>query len=395
MPVEGLVSTRIYPTELEILAPEKILTPGDKIEGIATFWNYEDFIVPDLKLRIELLTPQDFIGWRETHEIFSIAPKDKITREFFYNIPSHAPAGESTLRVQLTNSRGEELSWIDQNIKIQSSDQFIHLSNFYFEKEEELIHPGSGTVYQPLEEPTIIFEGENKFTQEIDAYPAVRIHRRSLGSVVEEKAYDNISFSAQGPGNHQLLLPAIIQPGSYLAEVSLYDVETKRPISNTILYRWVVSGRSARIISLSADRYLYPRNAEALIKIQFAGAADHNIPLQQGTVQIVAHDQEDKVVGQTRKTDVILLGGKELVIPLLIEENVVNPNIVASIQSGGVTLDEYAVSIRQDYRERIPTTQEWWYRYQEELILIIAVLIVLLMLALYFRPRKKDEEDEE
>ncbi len=391
---EGMLATQIYCTDFILTSePNQILSPGDEIQGSITLWNYEDLIAPDLKLRIELINSGNLIAFQDTYEIFAIPSKQEIIREFNYIIPSYAPSGDSILRVQVINSRGEELSWLDENIKISSQDQIVLLDDFWFVKDEINIHPGSGLSYQPNEESVITFKINNRTDREITVYPTVRVHQHSLGSLFEEKTYSIITLAPSETISQNLSLPAINYPSSYLAELVLYDAKTGYPISNTIFYRWIISGRSARILSIGVDQALYRRNEQANLRIQLVGPADYNVPLQQGTLLVIFYNHKDEIVGQAQKLNISLSSGQEIILSVPIEEEVSNPRIVASIYSGEITLDEYTIVPKNQSSISHNVDEKWWQHYQEELLFIIAMLISLFALAFYCNSMKEKKED--
>lgn len=394
----ALIAPQIYITELNLSnESSQIFSPGDKIEGQITLWNYEELLIPDLKIRFELSGPNGLMEIKKSNEIFAIPAKQEITKDFNYRIPGHVPSENLILRIQITNSRGEEFAWIDYPIRVKNEIDFIKLDDFGFLKNESLIHPGSGSVWQPSEQPEITFQANNDSEKNITAYPLVRFYRYHLNSPISEQRYPDFVISAQEKISHNLTLPLMEEPSSYLAELVLCDAETDKAISNLILYRWVVSGRSAQILSLQADNSLYRRNEEALIKIQLVGSADHDIPLQQGTVKVSIYDQLDNLVGESQQKDTSLVGGQEVTIVVPIQEDVINPKIVAAIHSGGAILDEYeAISQVKPSRTQL-IAENWWIKYQEELLLLIAVLITLMALAFYFgsdRDKGKDKKQK-
>lgn len=391
---EGMLATQIYCTDFILTSePNQILSPGDEIHGSITLWNYEDLIAPDLKLRIELINSGNLIAFQDTYEIFAIPSKQEIIREFNYVIPSYAPSGGSILRIQIINSRGEELSWFDKNIKINSQDQIVLLDDFWFVKDEINIHPGSGLSYQSNEEPVITFKINNGTDQEITAYPIVRVHQHSLGPLFEEKTYSVLALAPGETSSQNLSLPVIDYPSSYLAELVLCDAKTGYPISNTIFYRWIVSGRSARILSIGVDQSLYRRNEQANVRIQLVGPADYSVPLQQGTLRVIFYNHKDEIVGQAQKLNISLLSGQEISLSVPIKEEVSNPRIVASIYSGETTLDEYEIVPKNQSSANHNVNEKWWQHYQEELLFIVAMLISLFALAFYFNSMKEKKED--
>jgi len=393
---EGLTMPRIYATEVN-LSIEGIspLAPGDEILGEVVLWNYEDLIFPDLKLRVKLIGSAGLIDAREVTSSFSLSPQQEVTKNFRYTIPIQAPSEEAVVRIELINSRGEDFTWIDREITITGLDRFIEISDFSFVRSEEVFHPGGGLIYQPLEPPKITFRLENQSNQEINVYPVTRLHQRSFGAVIDEKRHPSITIQPTEPEQYLLDLDGLSQPNSYLTELVIYDSQTNLAISNIVLYRWVVLGRSANIISLAVDQPYYWRQREALVNLKITGPADHLTPSPNGTIKLSFYDQEGKLVGQTQQDSVSLIGAQEINLSVPIEEIVTNPSMVASIQSGGTVLDEYRVNI-YDERYQPPTiANNWWQRYQEELLFIIAILVTFLMLGLYFGfRRKQDDEDE-
>lgn len=253
------------------------------------------------------------------------------------------------------------------------------------------MHPGGGLVYQPMEEPEITFKAKNDFSETIEAYPIIRTHCYSYGSLIEEKKYPKITLSAKESSVFNLTLEGSSRPSSYLAELVLYDVETNLPISETALYRWIVTGQSAHILSLSADQSSYLQNQEAIVRIQIAGSADHSMPTQEGDVTISIYDQLGEMVGQAQKTDIRMVSGQDILINVPIIEDVVNPQIVLSVSSGDVILDEYQVASQDENFELPIVTRNWRQKYQKLILVLAFALVVLTFLAFYFKNSKAKE----
>lgn len=392
---QGLALPRVYITAVDFLSEMSApLSPGDEVSGEIAVWNYEDLILPDLKLRIKLIGSMGLIEVKDLPQSFSLDPQTEVIKNFRYTIPAHSPAEELILRIEIINSRGEDFTWSDQKLTIASLNRFIELSDFYFIQAEENFHPGGGLIYQPLEPLQIAFRIQNNLDQKITAYPVVRLHRRSLGTMIDEKRHPEFNIDPQSSEHYQLSLAGIGQPNSYLTELTLYDYETNLPISNTALYRWVVPGRSANILSIAVDQPYYWRQREALVNLKIIGSADHLTPASSGTVSVSFYDPQDNLVGQSQPEEISLIGTQEINLSVPIEEIVANPKIVATVQSGGVALDEYQVNIHNENYQQPSSPESWWQRYQEELLFIIAILITFLMLGFYFGfGRKKDDEE--
>lgn len=393
---EGLTMPRIYVTAVN-LSLEEIppLAPGDEILGEVTLWNHEDLIFPDLKLRVKLIGSAGLIDAREVTSPFSLLPQQETNKNFRYTIPIQAPSEEAMIRIELINSRGEDFAWIDQKITVTGLDRFVEISDFSFVRSEEIFHPGGGLVYQPLEPPKITFRIENQSNQEITVYPVTRLHRRSFGNVVDEKRHPLMTIRPHEPEQYLLDLDGLSQPNSYLTELVIYDSQTNLAISNIALYRWIIPGRSANIISLAVDQPYYWRQREALVDLKITGPADHLTPSPNGTIKLSFYDYQDKLVGQAQQDNVSLIGAQDITLSVPIEEIVTNPSIVATIQSGGTILDEYRVNIYDERYQTPAIANNWWQNYQEEILFIVAILVTFLMLGLYFGSQRQPDDEGE
>lgn len=99
---QAIMVPQIYITQLKIdEESSSVFYPGDEIEGSITLWNYEEFLALDLKLRFQLIDQGRLIDNQESNEVFTIPPKQVISKNFSYTIPAHAPSGELNIRIQV------------------------------------------------------------------------------------------------------------------------------------------------------------------------------------------------------------------------------------------------------------------------------------------------------
>ena len=347
---KALLMPQIYFTKLNVW--KNNFQPGEQIKGTVSLRNYENFAINDLVFHFQILKKENnenlsqMIDEQISKNIFNLpANKEKII-DFVYSLPSNLPKGNFIFRIQLTNSRGEEMSWIDKIIKIGGNGKFLNLSNYWIVKSGEDLSPAGGVNYQLGEIPQIRFDITNKTKFTIIAFPKIITYKRNVGGeIAKVQEGRNILLEPNQKKTVQTRLAKLDEGGTYLSKIQLYLKDSQESVSNSIFIRWVIVGKNnAEILSVLADKNSYQAGEKAKIKIQFTGPAyteaEEENP-NQGNLIIRLYDKNKKLIGE--KTEKIGLKTGQLLVKIPIKENVDNPIIEAMITKNGKTLDEYSL----------------------------------------------------
>lgn len=397
--IQALLAPQVYLSELDIA--KNSFEPGERIEGWVSLWNYEEFIISDLVFYFQLLgeevdgVPTQMIDEKKDQEIFSISPGEEITRPFTYILPSNLPQGNFTFRSQLANSRGEEMGWIDKMISIGGEGKFLTLDNYWIVREGEDLSPGGGVYYQPGEVSQIRFDITNGTNFTIVSFPKIITYKRNTGGEIV-KIQEEKSILSE-PGQKKTIttnLPQLDEPESYLSEITLFTEDTLESISNSITFRWIISGEDAEILSVVIDKDSYQAGEEAKVKVQFTGPAHFEVEGGQGELEIKLINEQGKIVGE-KKEEIELKTG-QILVSVPISEDVVNLKIESKITKGEKVLDEYELKVRPLEKEEITEEEKieevgFWEKNKKLIIFILLILLVVLiiMIIVYFKIRKK------
>jgi len=401
----AMLFPQVYFTDLNL---EKTnFNPGDTITGTASLWNYEQFVVSDLVFNFQLLgdkidgVPTTMIDDEMNSNVFSLSPGEKTSKSFSYTIPSNLPVSSLVFRIQLSNSRGEEMGWKDQDIIIGGEDKFLILNNYWIVKDGVDLSPGAGVDYQPNEIPQISFDVTNNSSFTITAFPKITTYKRNVGQFLQEDKKDSIVLAPGEKRTIETTLPKFINPESYLSEIKLYDTENEELISSSIYFRWIISGQDdAEILFVNPDQDSYDIGEEVVMDIQITGPAHtylDEVPLieaEEGTVEFSIFNQDNELVCQGSKE--VTLEGSQISVGCVALMDVVNPKIETKIVKNDKILDNYEFEVESKdvvLEKGVEKEKVGFFKKNEKTIffvLIGLVLIIMIMMTIfYFKGGKK------
>jgi len=286
------------------------------------------------------------------------------------------------------------MAWIDKLIEVGGDGKFLTINNHWIVKDGEKFHPGGGVYYEPGEVPEVSFDitNESKFT--ISAFiKALTYHRNIGGQVLQEQKGESIILAPAEKITKQLSLPLLIRPQTHVSVITLYDTETETRVSNTIAFRWIISGlEDAEILFVNLDKPLYQQGETAKIRVQLTGPADYRIEGDEGIIMVELFNQEGRVVGETRKAAKLQVD--EITIDVPIKENVDNPKVVTRIERKNEVLDRYEFQALPFEEIEPPAKQErvdFFERYAR-LILAFVVFVALATIVFYYLKNIKDKK---
>ena len=421
--VGAIIAPQIYFTDISI--NKENLQTGEDISGSVSLWNYEDYVISDLSLHMQLFTMNDdgtvgrIIDSEKGSEDFTLKKGEKLSKDFNYVLPLNLPRGELTLRVQLVSDRNERLGWIDKIINIENDSVFLILDNEWIlrdgppleaeclsggslEGSEELtegipeeMQTGSGKYavnmgvnYMPGEEPGGMFDVSNPYSADVNAYYKVVVYERNYGSeIVSEKESEKLTLKAKSRETVNITLPKIEKPGSYLAELKYYD-EANNPISNSMLFRWVIVGDGAKILHVSPDKASYNKGERAKIQAEVVGPAGFCSALTGEEIfEVKLFNQDGDIIGSANtKIDVEKIAFS-LDVP--ISKNVDNPRIEAKLTRNGEILDTYDSQLNAQLEPKPEGQLSQLYAWALVIIIIISIIVIIVASYFIFKSQRK------
>ena len=388
---KATMAPQVYFTEMSLSG--NTFQPGGVISGSATLWNYEDFPLNDLRLHFQLLgkevdgVPTEVINEQIGQETFSLPPNVKTLKNFSYQLPANLPKGDFQFRIQLTNGRGEEMSWMNKVISIGGEGKFLSLNNYWIEQGQEKLSPGGGVEYQPGQAGKIVFDVQNNSNFTITAFYQILTYRRNIGGEkVNRIKKENVIFAPEAKKTLETSLPTLTEPGTYLSEVKFFDSQTKEEVSNAITFRWVIAGNDdAQILFVNPDKDSYQSGDEATVKVQYAGPAhETGQTAGKGAIKVGLYDVYGQLLGESQTKVPLKVGEESIKVPINHAGDVAR--IDTSIVKGDQILDHYNQNLKKIIPPKKTTT--FLKKYKMILILSLAFLLLILILVYYLKHSK-------
>jgi len=393
--VHATLAPQIYFTELNL--SKNTFEPGQTLEGTVSLWNYEEFVISDLVFYFQLLGGEvngvdtKMIAEQRGEEIFSLSPGQEIKKTFSYTLPSNLPVCSLKFRIQLANSRGEEWGWIDKVISVGGEGKFLTLDNYWVVKEGEDLSPGGGVHYQPGEIPEVRFDVANSSDFTIIAFPKIITYKRNVGGeILQEQAGESIIVEPEGKQTLRITLPELTKPESYLSEIKFLEKDSQQLVSNSLYFRWIISGEDAEILSVQPNKSSYQAGDEAEIKVQYTGPPDYEIEGGEGVLKVEIYDEKENLVGKAEKD--IEIESREILIEVPITKSVYNPKVKVEIIKKGRILDQYEFEITPVVKvpeKHLPEEKISFFERNKNLIIGLILIILIIGAIIYFLKTKK------
>lgn len=354
--VQAIVTPQVFFTGDPVIASESF-SAGDKITGTVEMWNYENYAMNDLVFNYQLLAgdnngvPTQLVDNSQKGESFALAAGAKEVEEFTYTLPANLESGNYTFRIQLTNARGEKMSWAEKIINVGGNGKFITIDNASIVKNGEQLSNGAGVYYMPGEEVTVQFDASNDSKYTITATPSIITYNRNIGSDIINKK--NESGVTLNPGEKKTLSYVLSKtniPETYLTEVKLIDPSNNEPVSNTVVFRWIISGEGARTLYVGSDKTTYKEGDEAMINVQYNGPADHAVDAGTGTLDVKLSNPEGEVIGKSSQQ--VDLKPASVTVAVPVQQDADKFKIGVTLSKDNKGFDNYEVKV-------VPDGQQW------------------------------------
>jgi hypothetical protein len=388
----SLIAPQIYLTEINL--SKLNFQAGDIVQGSVSLENYEEYTMTDLVFHFQLWSdevegvPTQLIDQKIGKEVFALAPGEKTTKNFEYQLPQNLPQKDYfVFRVRIANTKGEEWGWIDKVIQVGGEGKFLTLENNWILKGGEKLSPGGGVGYQPGEIPQVIFDVSNQSNFTISAFYKIITYKRNVGEVLNDVEKEKFVFKPKEKKTITTELPQFFKPDSYLSEIKFFDSETKQPISNSVEFRWVIEGEEdAEILSVAPEKDSYSAGESAKVKIQYTGPAhgDEEKP-KEGKISINLYDEEGRLIGKKEEKIKLKSGEKISEVPIIQSGKIAK--IETSIKDGDKILDEYLQKVRKEKIPEVSPKKEVGI-FEKGKIIIPSLLIILIMVVVFYLLKK-------
>lgn len=361
----AILAPQIYLAELSL--GDNVYKAGDTILGTVSVQNYEDSHAGDLFLQFELLAkevdgvPTQLIDQKISAEEFELAPGAKTTRSFRYLLPANLPGGEMIFRVNLINGRGEEINWEDAPIVIGGQGIFLELSGGRIVKDGQELSVGAGVYYNPGETVNIKFDINNEANSTAIFFVKAITYKRNPGAdIAGSFDFNGVTIGPKAARKASYELPKLTEPETYITEIKAYDSATKLPVSNSLFFRWIISGVNAKILYADVDKNSYDAGDIARVNVAYTGPANSELGGGEGAITAKIVDSQGEVVGQSSQS--VKLAAGEISMDVEIKKGVDVVKVETDIVGESGTLDRYGFKLASgasgDSREQILAPEE-------------------------------------
>jgi len=369
-----IVMSRVYFIDFSI--EKASFRAGEEIKGNFVLWNYEEQVVPDITYSYKLIAEDAKIfDEKFSGDNFSIRPDQELFRSFNYRLPQNLPSGSYKFRVRLYNSKGLRMARKDVDITVRSDDRFLTLENHFILKDGRKLSPGGTAILDLGETAQASFDVSNKSSFQISASPRVYFYYYN----VSEKPLQTINKGSisLAPGeskNKTFDLVKFEEPGIYFARVAMY--QNNDIISNSIDFRFEISGKEMEIAQIRTDETSYRAGEEATITID-AGYKD-SLSGKEGDLDVKIIDERGNVIGETRQTIDLKEGSSEVRVP--ITEDIHFPRVeITVIGEEEKILDRYEAQLKSD-EPKEEQVEERDYFSVFALIILVGIIIFIIYL---------------
>jgi len=366
------------------------LAAGEEIRGSFTLKNYENEVVPDITYSYKLLAQDSggsytiILDQKFSGDYFSLRPGQEIIKSFSYRLPQNLPSGRHKFRVEVQNSKGILVTRKDSDVEVRSDNKFLTLDSHFFLENGQKLLPKGEAFYEIGQIPQITFEVSNNSSFEISALPKITFY----GYEITETPFQSIEKESitLGPGETQSKtydLVGLKEPGIYSCRLTMH--QNNDVISNSLDFRWQVSGKEVEVTQFRINRSSYEEGDEALVIVYLANIT--GFPTEEkGELQVKLFDKDNRVAGE--KTEEVSLEGGRIEVMFPVTKNVDNPRVeIAVIGKNQEVLDRYQTQVKDD--EIVDeAVKDDLLREKKNNFLIIAILILLAVFVIYILKKR-------
>jgi hypothetical protein len=342
--VVAFITPQIYFTELKI--DKQHYSPGERIGGTVTLWNFEPEMASDLHFEFSLLRKTgDSLQLIDSRngDSFSLFPGEKRNADFAYWLPYKLPSGDFFLRVKTENSRGTVFSWSDAPLTTEPSGDFFELAYDPADGSDGAINAAISLSQRPSIRFT--FKRPSRYDTSSTIAHVIRFSSYEPdGSLVRESDLP-VALTSLESRVIDYGLEQFDNPGTYETIVRVLNKGSGDVVSNTLTYSWIVkdAGPVARILFCGLDKDAYAAGDQARLNVRFYSVGANGAG-DAAELSAVLAEKDGKTVAEKKQTVVLDEGFGFMEIP--ISQNIDNPAVTLSINLGKTQLDRYQFQAR-------------------------------------------------
>jgi len=335
-------------------------------------------------------------------ERFLAKPGEPESINFIYNYPANIISGKYEILISALLSSNLETDSASAPLDLVGNNRFVdfQVSSCRILKEENGVSAGSEPLSLGVGKPTkIICSVKNTINQALNIIPKIQIadylqHQDTL------KTFDAppVTLNALETKEIAVDLPDMINPATYVGELSLYEGDNK--ISKSMLFRWTITGVSGKLFSVAFDKSSYETGQTANVTIFYGGSSSKNTNAESVLkifyINVLMRDGstgqlcgQKKELFETDKTSAENPSQK-IIIPITINNGCKNPVVEAQIGKGdeifsdigkfGFTTPDYPLTKPSEISAKI-------ILYSLSIIFIL-IVIVIVSVRYLFRKNK-------
>jgi len=364
----------------------------NQLQGEFTASNHEQYYLSDLNYEVKLLQGTDFLNLKlidvsVSTDAFFVPTAGTVSKNFIYNYPSNITSGKYTLRIQIITSSGTELGWKDMVIDLVGSNNFLNIDDASAKvtvgKDEA--SPLSGINVSSTDNVVSSFSVQNP-GDSITVVPQIRVFDRQINTPVIKQYNDSpITFNKGETKTVSLTMPKMDKPGSYLAEVKLF--QNNQQVSGIEYFRYVVKGVGGKLIYVKADKDYYKAGENINLTIQSVGPADGS-DLGTGQLEVTASTKSGSLIGKVTKDVPLNFGLITSIISIPVKTDTTSPVISIKLVKDGKILDEQNINLPVFSKQAQQLNKDILF-WQRITYAVWALVLILILVAGYLFYKSK------
>ncbi|MFZ5391985.1 MAG: CUB domain-containing protein [Patescibacteria group bacterium] len=402
IPREQIQTKIIQLADVEIVDP-KILKQKDNVVTLSWQLTNGDNVQPDVNYGVKLVkyigTDKFLVDEYHYDHVLNMVAEEKIDLEAEYKAPAYLQGkyeiwinafNSNSMTFGLARAGDIELNGNGKYVEIETQSCFLTLEG---DENQTSYQPLQGLTVDSQEKLLAHCPTKNLLGKEAKIIGKIQLFYRSLAGeeIASDTKDDMLTLKIDEEREYVQLLPKPLdaKPQAYEAVLKFFD-EQGQPVSNMVVFHFVLTGPSATIQNVTLDKDGYKKGDIAQVTAYWTGAADDylNSRLKEGgtlnELQMILElkNAEGQSCTEIKKEVWPINTDKQKVISLPIDRECTRPNVILSLadSDSGKILDEkkYDIVTRQDNN-------------RNNLILILTILLIIvgLILVIWFRKRVK------
>ncbi len=264
----------------------KIVSQEKNKLSLAFNLSNREFVQPDVRYAVQLIRQDKaakvLVDEKVYSEVINLGEKETISKKIDYLAPQYLN-GKFQLWLTAKNASGMTLASVTPGeITLDGDNQYAEIQNTtcYLkvtgEAGDKKYFYNQGVDINSAEKLIATCDVLNNFASPLTLTPQIKTYWRStFGKVVEDNKEPQVSmsFEAKKPTTLSFVLPKANVPQAYDAVLTLVDSQNK-PLSNQIIFHYVLRGPSATIQNFTLNKSSYQKGDIANATFFWTPSAD-------------------------------------------------------------------------------------------------------------------------